>query len=111
MGQVYRMGTRKPGKTKGSVKLKGIIAILLIVYLIYTLTAQYISIRRARAEENRIQGQIEQMIEENNRLEEELKEMQGDEYIEKVAREELGLIKPGEIMFIDVNYGKGSTGN
>lgn len=105
MGQVYEMRTEKPKKSKRPFKAKGIVIILLIVYLLYTLTAQHMIIRRTQAKEKQIQAQIEQITEENDRLKEELERTQSDEYIEKVARERLGLIKSGEIMFVDVNHG------
>ncbi len=111
MGQVRRISPKRPRGARRPIKLKGVIVILLIAYLVHTLSAQYIGIRKARAEENRIRTQIEQMEEENQRLREELKMMQRDEYIEKAAREELGLIKSGEIMFVDVNYGSDDTDN
>lgn len=105
MGQVYEMRTEKSKKFKRPFKAKGIVIILLIVYLLYTLTAQHMIIRRTQVKEKQIQAQIEQISEENDRLKEELERTQSDEYIEKVARERLGLIKSGEIMFVDVNHG------
>lgn len=42
----------------------------------------------------------------NAQLKEELKQVQKDSYIETLAREKLGLIKPGEILFIDKNKRK-----
>ncbi len=108
MGQVYRM---KDKKRKKPIKLRSIIILLMAIYIIYTLAAQYITIRKARAEETRIQAQIEEVKEENQRLKEELEKMQSDEYIEKIARERLGLIKSGEILFIDVNNNGEGTGN
>ncbi|NLM97500.1 MAG: hypothetical protein GX175_07830 [Halanaerobiaceae bacterium] len=41
-------------------------------------------------------------MEEKNRLEEELENVNNPEYIEKIAREELGLVKPGELLIIPV---------
>ena len=62
MGQVYEM---KPKKTKKPIRSKSIVMILLAVYLAYSLTAQYITIRNARAQEARIQAQIEEIKKEN----------------------------------------------
>jgi cell division protein FtsB len=101
MGRVYDF---KPKKDKKPVRIKSIVFILLAVYLAYTLTAQHMVIRKSRAQEAAIRAQIEEIKKENERLKEELERMQSDEYIEKVARERLGLIKSGEIMFVDVNY-------
>jgi cell division protein FtsL len=108
MGQVYEM---KPKKTKKPIRSKSIVMILLAVYLAYSLTAQYITIRNARAQEARIQAQIEEIKKENEKLKDEIERMQSDEYIERIARERLGLIKPGEYMFVDVNNTHTATGN
>ena len=101
MGRVYDL---KSKKDKKPVRIKIIVFILLAVYLAYTLTTQYMVIRKSRAQEAAIRAQIEEIKKENERLREELERMQSDEYIEKVARERLGLIKSGEIMFVDVNH-------
>ncbi|MGI6703916.1 MAG: FtsB family cell division protein [Clostridia bacterium] len=108
MGQVYEM---KPKKTKKPIRSKSIVMILLAVYLAYSLTAQYITIRNARAQEARIQAQIEEIKKENEKLKDEIERMRSDEYIERIARERLGLIKFGEVMFVDVNHGDQDTGN
>ncbi len=108
MGQVYEM---KPKKTKKPIRSKSIVMILLAVYLAYSLTAQYITIRNARAQEARIQAQIEEIKKENEKLKDEIERMRSDEYIERIARERLGLIKFGEFMFVDVNHGDQDTGN
>jgi cell division protein FtsB len=39
---------------------------------------------------------------EKTRLEEELNNINNPEYIERIAREELGLVKPGELLLIPV---------
>ncbi|MCX7903703.1 MAG: septum formation initiator family protein [Caloramator sp.] len=39
----------------------------------------------------------------NAQLKEQLKEAKSPEHVEKLAREKLGLVKPGEILFIDKN--------
>jgi cell division protein FtsL len=99
MGQVYNLNNKKKKKP---IRIRYIIILLLTVNIVYTLTAQYITIRKSRAQEAQIKTQIEEAKEENERLKEELERMQSDEYMEKLAREKLGLIKPGEIPFVDV---------
>lgn len=84
--------------------VRRIVALLLIVYIAYTLVFQQIAINEARTKEEEIKKQIEALKKENEQIKAELERMSDQEYIEKLAREKLGLIKPGEIMFIDVNY-------
>jgi len=44
----------------------------------------------------------EQLIEKNRQYQSHLQEMQSDEMLEKLAREELGMIKPGEKVLVEV---------
>ena len=44
----------------------------------------------------------EQLTEENLRFQARTQEMQSDEMLEKLAREELGMIKPGEKVLVKV---------
>ncbi len=52
-------------------------------------------------------NQIEDTLEEEKQLNEDLKRrieiVNTDEYIEEVARKELGMLKPGERTFVDMN--------
>ncbi len=45
---------------------------------------------------NELSTEIQQLKETNNRLEEEMDNINSDEYIEKTARERLGMVKEGE---------------
>lgn len=108
MAKVYDLDKKRPRK---KIRVRHILVVLLVAYVGYTLFAQHMEIKQARADETRIKSQIEQLQKENERIKAELELMQSDQYIEKLAREKLGLIKPGEVMFIDVNYKDGNTGN
>jgi cell division protein FtsB len=44
----------------------------------------------------------EELIEENMHYQSHLQEVQSDEMLEKLAREELGMIKPGEKVLVEV---------
>lgn len=55
--------------------------------------------QEARALEQRIDG----LKRENRRMTQELEHLQSDEYIEKVAREELGLIREGDVAIIMIH--------
>ena len=47
-------------------------------------------------EETALRSDIVRLREENLRLQKELKDVRGDAYVESVAREQLGLVKPGD---------------
>lgn len=50
-----------------------------------------------------IQAKVEEEIVINEELKRQKEILDTDEYIEKVAREKLGMVKPGEKIFIDIN--------
>lgn len=50
-------------------------------------------------QEEQLQKQIDEEKERTEKLEEEKKHVKTDEYIREVARDKLGLIDPGEILF------------
>ena len=53
-----------------------------------------------RKQRNQIKKDIFQLVEENNLLRQEIQNLRSDpEYISRIAREELGLVKPGEIIY------------
>ena len=58
------------------------------------------SIYRFRKQRDRIKSDILQLSEENNLLRQEIEKLRSDpECIARIAREELGLVKPGEIIY------------
>lgn len=59
-----------------------------------------IAMRRSQREANQVQKEISQINEENRRLEERVRALKSDpEAIERIAREEMGLARPGEYIF------------
>lgn len=56
----------------------------------------YIQIAKIKSEIKRVQEEIKAVEAHNEELKQELAYLQSDEYIEKVARQELGLVRPGE---------------
>ncbi|MCG8512744.1 MAG: septum formation initiator family protein [Halanaerobiales bacterium] len=79
--------------------------VLIIFILIFTAYRFYLNQR----EINRLEREIEQLIAEVNlaeekqaQLQEEIEHINDLEYIERIARKELGLVKPGELLIIPV---------
>ncbi len=79
--------------------------VLIIFILIFTAYRFYLNHR----EINRLEREIEQLIAEVNlaeekqaQLQEEIEHINDLEYIERIARKELGLVKPGELLIIPV---------
>ena len=79
----------------------GITAVVCVLMAVILVQGQNLN-RKLAANERRTEELQQQIQDENQRTEsiEEMREyMQSDEYAEKVAREKLGLVKDGEILF------------
>ncbi|MBU4128816.1 septum formation initiator family protein [bacterium] len=91
------MAERK-GKRPSKVILIAIF--LLIFFLAYLFISGYLDLRKVGQRLARIEEENKKLARENKRLEEEIKALEGDPfYIEKIAREELGMVKKGEIVY------------
>lgn len=73
-----------------------IIGLLVFGYAAVSYTTGFLEIWRLRQEIQRVELEIAATKTRNEQLRHELAYLQSDEYIEKVAREELGLVRPGE---------------
>jgi cell division protein FtsB len=78
--------------------LLGLLLLALLVHDIFG-THGYLAMRRTQQEINKVKTNIEKLNKENVRLEDEVKELKSDPHkIEKIARDELGLARPGEVI-------------
>jgi cell division protein FtsB len=78
--------------------LLGLLLLALVVHDIFG-THGYLAMRRTQQEIKRVKTDIQQLNKENVKLEDEVKDLKSDpRKIEKIARDELGLAKPGEVI-------------
>ena len=62
-------------------------------------THGYLAMRRTKQEIQRVRGEIDRLNKENTELSQEVKALKSDPHkIESIARDELGLAKPGEVI-------------
>ena len=62
-------------------------------------THGFLAMRRTKQEIERVQGEIARLNKENTELSQEVKALKSDPHkIESIARDELGLAKPGEVI-------------
>ncbi|NOX97262.1 MAG: septum formation initiator family protein [Nitrospirae bacterium] len=74
-----------------------IIILILGVFLVYP---GYLDLRKTNLESAKLDKNISKLEETNKNLQVEIRKLKKDNfYIEKVARETLGLVKPGEIIY------------
>ena len=91
---------QEKNKTNYSL-IKAIVCFVFVIFFGYTLITQQFSISAKKAELKELDQQMKQAEAEQEELENQLKTVNTPEYIEKVAREELGYAAPDEIVFMD----------
>ena len=78
--------------------LLGLLLLALLVHDIFG-THGYLAMRRTQQEINKVKTDLDHLNKENVQLEEEVKDLKSDPHkIEKIARDELGLARPGEVI-------------
>jgi len=80
-------------------KIIWILILLLIFYIVFLFSDKYAKILQLKEDIKELESEIEDLKLKNNNLSQEVELLKGDEYVEKIAREELGLSKPDEIIF------------
>lgn len=86
-------------------KLPTLVVVLLLSYLAISFGSQFGRLSSMQRDVQNIQQQVQEMQQKNASLREELHLVQSDAYIQKTAREKLGLIKPGETRVVPVSPG------
>ena len=89
---------------KKNINLKGIIVVLIIGVFSICLIKQLTVLRKIKSDIATQTQELQELKEKNIKLQAELDRAQGNnEYLEKLARERLGLIKEGEQQIITNN--------
>lgn len=81
------------------------VSILILAVLIavtYAFGSSFLQVYRLRREASRLEQVKQDLIEHNAQLREEIKLLHTPGYVERIAREQLGLIKPGEVAMLIV---------
>mgnify|MGYP003593130257 CR=1 FL=1 len=83
---------------KKKLILKRIIIIGFIIFFIVSYIKQSITMGRIQKEISNKQQQLDEIKQKNERLQDEVEKINSNspDYLEKLARERLGMIKPGE---------------
>lgn len=87
--------------TKTITRLILIVFVLAAVYFGYTLLNQQQLIDEQKTIRADLQTQLAHVYGENESLDRQIESTATDAYIESVAREKLGWVKPGEILFVE----------
>ena len=97
---------KKKNKQKKKVNIKKFIVFLAFFVLFLSLAYRFIHQHYSLSVREKLETEYQEKISEaklkNEQLEKELENSKSDEYLEKMAREKLGLVKPNERVFVDV---------
>jgi cell division protein FtsL len=80
---------------------RGLLGLLVLVLIVHDIFGAhgFLAMRRTRNEIKKVKADLKQLSGENAQLEQEVTDLKTDpQAIEKIAREELGQAKPGEII-------------
>jgi cell division protein FtsB len=81
---------------KKKFKIKSVVLVFAMVYVCYILIAQQTTMGRQKKELKKYNVELQKKKEEKRALQDEVELSKTDKYIEKLAREILGLVKEGE---------------
>ncbi len=96
-------------KVKKQRKFSFVLLVVIVASVIYfavSLVSSAKEIQSKQAEIDELETQCEQQIAENDELQAIIDSGDKDEYIEQVAREKYGYIKPGERVYQDIAAGE-----
>ena len=95
------------GKQKGKIVpgrlLVTVLAALFVLYFIYIMIWQQVMLSKKNKEIDALEEKVSAAAQQTEQLKEQLGNMEDPEYIERIAREKLGLVRPNERVFVDAN--------
>jgi len=80
---------------------RGLLGLLVLVLIVHDIFGPhgFLAMRRTQNEISKVKADLDRLNRENVQLEQEVKDLKTDpRLIEKIARDDLGLAKPGEII-------------
>lgn len=96
---------------KKKLIIKKLVIIGFAIFFVCSYVRQFITMNRIKQEISDKQTQLEEIEQKNERLQDEVDKINSDseDYLEKLARERLGMIKPGEKVVNSDNKGTDSN--
>ncbi|MFZ5966663.1 MAG: FtsB family cell division protein [Bacillota bacterium] len=90
-----------PKRRKRKNRLVYILLFLIGFYALFTVVDQQIRLYKLSKQEEAYKNKIAELKQTVAQLEDELNQGDSPEYIEKIAREQLKMVKPNEMIYID----------
>lgn len=96
------MRKKKSGKRRRfRLRLVHLLLLFALIYVSSTLISQNKLMNNLNAKKDKIQSEVDNLEKDIAQLNEEIENSDSLEFVEKIAREELGMVKPREIIYID----------
>lgn len=86
-----------------------VVVLLFAIYFVYIMIWQQVTISKKNKEINALEEKVQAATQQTEKLEAELENLNDPAYLEQIAREKLGLVRPNERVFVDAN--KSQTNN
>lgn len=93
---------KKRRKLKPKLKGPGLVIGLLLLFALYSFGGQLVESHNVQQEIQKIQQEMEELQKKNEELRSQVKKLESEAWVERVAREKLGLVKPGEKLILEV---------
>lgn len=107
--KVVNLNIRKkaPKRKKLKFKLGGPIVVLFVLLglIVYSFGGQMMEMYNVRHEITQLKEQMDDIKTKNADLSKQIEQLSSDPYIEREAREKLGLVKPGEKVILEAKPG------
>lgn len=97
-------------KTSGANLIYGASMAFITIAASVSLFAQYQIKLDLNAQEKDVRAQLSQQEKTKKRLTDESNNQDSPEFVEKIAREKLNMVKPNEIVFVDENQEESTSG-
>ncbi|CCQ97331.1 hypothetical protein CULT_600008 [[Clostridium] ultunense Esp] len=97
---------KRKGRRKSGFRLKHLIILFLIFWLSKTLINQSMMIKDLNSKRIKEEKEVAQLEKDIEELNEEINNKDSLTFVEKVAREDLRMVRPREIIYIDKNKDK-----
>lgn len=95
-------------KKRKGIRLIHVFLIFLVIYVTIVLNHQRNLMKNMNAKKEQNQVEIDKLKKDIEELNKEIENSDSLEFVEKIARDELGMVKPREIIYIDKNKPKSS---
>ncbi|MBM7855982.1 cell division protein FtsB/cell division protein DivIC [Desulfohalotomaculum tongense] len=101
-GKIQHKPKLPRSKTRLRINFPMLVFVLVFSYLLVSLSGEIERLNAMRHSVTELEQEIEQLQNRNAELYKMLEDIESEEYVEQVAREKLGLVKPGESLIVPV---------